>query len=758
MRSHLLLLCLVSMACRHAVHEPAAGASTSARIANLRAYAKLYGLVRWFHPGDVAAAVDWDRFAIDGVRTIVDAPDARARRAVLVEMWKPVAPTVEISAAGEPRREAAGARFLSGGPTEVVAWQHRGFGDSTFITAYASKRRHRDRVVPAPGVPFAALWQAVDAPQLRGKRVRLRGKLRTAGHARGQLWLRVDRADSTGFFDNMDQRPVVSAAWKQAEIVGTVASDATRIVFGTLMASSWTVWYDDLELAFQAADAWVPVPIRDPGFEAEDPLVSWSPGIGRPRFTSIKGWNVTRDRTNPASGMTALWVEVATNNVTEELFPDSPAADEVTDVDLGGGLRARVPLALYSKDGRTLGDPPEGPRPAVATGSLHTIAGFDAMAAIADVVVVWNVLDHFWPYWRDVSVDWNDQLDRSLRDALDDRNVDDHVTTLKRLLVATPDGHASVTCLGESPQADPPFSVDVIEGEVVVTASADTAIVRGDVLTAVDDVPAAALISAAQTLVSGSPQWRLRMACRQFATGPAGSWLRVRLRRGGESLTVRVARSDGTADRAVDEPTHAPIEQYSDGVYYIDLSRVPMAELDGMMSSLAAAPGVIFDVRHRPSTNHAVLSHLGERTINFSEAMYIPHIIRPSHSATSIPSWGTSEQPLPPLQPRIAGRVAFLTGPDAISYAESVMGLVAHHRLGAIVGSPTAGSNGNIAEITTPTGCRVRFTGLRVTRQDGSRFHLVGVQPTIPVTPTIAGVREGRDEVRERALTYVRDR
>jgi hypothetical protein len=47
---------------------------------------------------------------------------------------------------------------------------------------------------------------------------------------------------------------------------------------------------------------------------------------------------------------------------------------------------------------------------------------------------------------------------------------------------------------------------------------------------------------------------------------------------------------------------------------------------------------------------------------------------------------------------------------------------------------------------------KVRFTGMRVTRHDGSPFHLAGVRPTVPVEPTLAGIRAGRDEVLERAL------
>jgi C-terminal processing protease CtpA/Prc len=45
---------------------------------------------------------------------------------------------------------------------------------------------------------------------------------------------------------------------------------------------------------------------------------------------------------------------------------------------------------------------------------------------------------------------------------------------------------------------------------------------------------------------------------------------------------------------------------------------------------------------------------------------------------------------------------------------------------------------------------------MRVLKHDGSQHHLVGIQPTIPVTRSIAGVREGRDELLERALAAIR--
>ena len=74
------------------------------------------------------------------------------------------------------------------------------------------------------------------------------------------------------------------------------------------------------------------------------------------------------------------------------------------------------------------------------------------------------------------------------------------------------------------------------------------------------------------------------------------------------------------------------------------------------------------------------------------------------------------------------------------------------------MGAATAGSNGDVADIFLPTGCDMYMTGKRVTKPDGSRFHLIGVQPTIPAARTIAGVLAVRDEVLEQGLAYVRGR
>jgi hypothetical protein len=742
MRQILLLVTVAACVAQHPDPHPA----PPPRVANLHAFARLYGVVRWFHPSDAAAATDWDAFAVAGARSVIDAPDATVLRDRLVRLFAPMAPTVRIALASEPLVDAPELNPASTVGLDVVAWEHRGYGESALASAYQSKRRHRRATVDAEGLPFGSLVQTVDATPYRGATIRLRGKLRAAPRASAHLWVRIDRANGTGFFDNMSDRPVRSTDWTDAEIIGTVDADAVTIAFGPLASGSPGAWFDELALEVRTGDGWQPIPIADAGFEADDPMAAWRAGIGK-RGYDLTGWAVKTDRDHPAAGAASLQMSRKTTTLTDELFDDAPAPGETVDIDLGRGLRARVPIALYSREGRTIGDDPELARQHQSTAPASTV--FDPIVGVADVIVVWNVLQHFWPYWDVVRVDWNAELDIALARALDDVTVDDHIRTLQRLSAAAPDGHASVACAGAAPRASLPFELEEIEHQLVVTSSADTQIERGDVLVSVDGRVAADLLFDATSKLSGSPQWRQTKAMSHLGDGRAGSIATVRLRRDASEREVRVTRVISVSEPDGRLP---PIKQLESGIWYVDLDRAAMPEIDAVMDKLAAAPGIVFDMRGYPNSTHPVLSHLLTRA-DTSKWMEIAHVIRPDHVAP--PAWDRLGWQLPVLEPHLRGRVAFLTGPGAISYAESVMGFVEGEHLGAIIGAATAGTNGNVAQIDEPSGCLTIFTGMRVIKHDGSQHHLIGVLPTLPAARTVAGVRAGRDEVLEAALAWL---
>jgi hypothetical protein len=109
---------------------------------------------------------------------------------------------------------------------------------------------------------FTNLMQVIDATPYRGKKLRYRATVRTAdlaGDAKVQLWFRVDRKPDAngqmqlGAFDNMQDRPINTATWKEFDIVLSIADDAEKLVVGIFLIGRGTAWFDNASL--QPADS-----------------------------------------------------------------------------------------------------------------------------------------------------------------------------------------------------------------------------------------------------------------------------------------------------------------------------------------------------------------------------------------------------------------------------------------------------------------------------------------------------------------------
>lgn len=729
--------------------------AASRSIHNVRAFAKLYGYVKYFHPSDEASAVDWGKFAVYGVGQVKNAKDAPALTATLNELFLPIAPTIQIYESGQKPKSLRETLPQDTTGLKVVAWQHLGPGwPATSQSVYRSLRLNRENRLPIRASRFATVTQTIDARDLRGKRIKLKAfvkaDVRGSGN-RGQLWLRVDRAaGKRGFFDNMQDRPITSQQWKEYQIQGEVADDATRIALGCFLMGTGEVWVDGVQLLVKGGQGtWQVVDLKNPGFEQADDHhrpASWF--AASPNHV----YRVTEDA--PREGKACLLIASKSIASSGALFDERPEIGQVISKPLGRGLSCQIPLALYSDGGGTLGKDAEYPFAGLSAKldarSAQRPTADDENVRLGNVVIAWNVFQHFYGYFDVVDVDWNQELTDSLRGALADKDQEDFYYTLSKLVAKLQDGHGYVfhqtrIRLG---QARLPLGVGWIEDRVVITACGTAGrLVRGDVIVSIDGKKAEQVLLDAERYISGSPQWKRVKSLRQFGQGVKGTKAKLAVKRGNKTFSLEVQR---TGERQTVEHAGKSIEELADGVFYVDLSRAPMKELDARIEDLAAAKAVVFDLRGYPNGNHMVLCHLLSEADTSKAWMRIPRIIYPDRE--KLAGYQDSGWQLKPSSPRIKGKVVFLTDASAISYAESLLSFVEHYKLGEIVGRPTAGANGNVASFTLPGGFAVGWTGMRVLKHDGSQHHLIGVRPTVPVSRTIKGVTEGRDEFLQKAL------
>ena len=483
----------------------------------------------------------------------------------------------------------------------------------------------------------------------------------------------------------------------------------------------------------------MPPPARAAG---SGPGTSKTAVVSRPLDKAPEGRQFLRVAPGPA---------VAINT---ELFAAPLTVGASVDIDLGSGLRARVPLTLSDTDAKASpgrSESLDALRRAVASVRAPSDpAGVDAR--LADVIVAWSVFRHFYPYFAEAAVDWNEWLVPQLGRAYEATTREGQRDALRLLVADLRDGHGGVIDPQRTArQGALQIQLQVVEGRVVISASDAADAPVGAVVASIGGVAAERRLADTVRLTSGSPQWKERRALQEIVTCQPASPVPVAIDTAAGARTVSLPCE---TNPPVVEKRPSPIAEVAPGIRYVDLTRATMAQITPALPELATAAGIVFDVRGYPTdAGFGILQYL-LTTAETDRWMHVNRIVGPYGQSAGWQDVGWDQKP---AGPHLGGKIVFLTDGRAISYAESVMGYIADRKLGTIVGAATAGANGNVAAFVVPTGFRLTFTGMRVTGHDGrAPHHLVGVKPDVPLAPTLAGIKAGRDELLVRGIAIAR--
>lgn len=719
----------------------------SGQFEKLTALARTYGYVRFFHPSDQASLVDWDLMAVYAAQQALESPADEPTDKLLERVFGPLVVDLDFyQGAEKPRPEMHEVE-----PDEVLAWQHIGVGMNAPQSIYSSLRTGRVNKIDKPAGPFGNVLQSVNPADLLGDDIRMRFQAKVdQGRCRLQGWMRVDRnSKKRGFFDNMGDRPIRDKEWQEYEIVGTVDEDAANITFGVMFLGNGSALVDNITLEHKKDDGWEDIEIKNPSFEEGKTIpAQWATRGG--------GYTFKIEKDDVADGNQAMRFgrgSVERRNLMEMV----PNLGEVIDASLGDDLRVRMPLALPVDTTYSAGDSESTDQLINDISQIDPNKASQETLCVANVIYVWNVFQHFYPYFEQVETDWDAALQTSLKRAVESNSRQETLDTLKWLVAQLHDGHGSVfDPMAMHKRRILPVAFGWIENKLVVIASDDPEVIAGDIVTHIDGVEAETVLKQRDLLQSGSPQWKRLRSTMQLSTGENGNDLELKLKRGDNELERTLTFNKGKMpDIKKRDVIELIVEGDSaeDNIYYVDLGRAEPGEVRAKIEEFAKAKGIVFDLRGYPRGTQFLLQHMTDQHMQ-SQKWQVPKQVRPDR--LDMKEFRTSGRwQMPPQTPRFEGKMVFLTNSSAISYAESVMSIVANYKLGEIVGMPTAGANGNVNPFQLPGGFRVSWTGMRVMNHDDSQHHVRGVQPTIPLEPTIQAVVEGRDEYVEKALELI---
>jgi len=413
-----------------------------------------------------------------------------------------------------------------------------------------------------------------------------------------------------------------------------------------------------------------------------------------------------------------------------------------------------------------------------------------------------SVKQHFAYLERFTEASWDKAFVEYLPLVERKQNLYDYYRVLKRFIAMLEDGHTNVHFPPSIKDSldHLPIRLDVVEGEWVVVQRFPTE----DVLT--EDIPPGSILESIE--VESPSEYFAREFYPYLAAGRQQSKrtilelapmyrrdmkLRMRFRYPDCSSHDR----DVTANRSTVQWTEKLSQKYlpawtrgerllstelAPGIHYLSFpSCEPENEtrLIGILESWSSKwpNGVILDIRHNGggSTPEELVRHLissptkGYTVLSRWSISYVTACFQWIESADKrmqllkdfglcnhfSPEWYLSdggETVITPAEIHYDGPLAILTGPMTINAAEDLVVLLKQAGRGTVIGDRTFGSTGQPYMFTLPGGGRGLVCTVNCRFADGTVFIGVGCEPDIPVTPTIKGIMEGRDEVLDAAL------
>lgn len=319
----------------------------------------------------------------------------------------------------------------------------------------------------------------------------------------------------------------------------------------------------------------------------------------------------------------------------------------------------------------------------------------------------------------------------------------------------------------EKPSRQTPAGVRLgwVEGMVAVTHAPTpaTSLMPGDMLLAIDGEDAEPLYRTRLAVARGATRYaRQSWACDSLLEGDFGTTVRVRVRRGEETLELECARTmiSPRASLGFLMASGQPVEVRCEAadVGYIRIPRWSVSDEADLLTRFDAAlaefrdlPLLLLDVRDNRGGSDALADQVTGRFLTGPIVSSISF-----HREAGTNRYEKTVEIAHPRGPwRYAGRVAVLTNEDCASACEHFVSGMRASGQAILVGRPTTGACGWNKGIPLPGGATLRCS-LTIPFHGAEPSPLHGIEPDVLVLPTLDALHAGRDLVIEEAIAALR--
>ncbi|MCS3554963.1 MULTISPECIES: S41 family peptidase [unclassified Sphingobacterium] len=373
----------------------------------------------------------------------------------------------------------------------------------------------------------------------------------------------------------------------------------------------------------------------------------------------------------------------------------------------------------------------------------------------------WNLIQYYFPYKNLIDQDWKEVLHDYIPKMIAADDVQAYTLTTLQLIGNIHDTHANIS--GNSVLNNfkgtryAPLEITFIENKAVITGFHDqqkgvqTGLKIGDVLTTINGIAVDQIIRAKLKYYPASNySTQLRdIANDLLRTNDTLVQIGYLQDHKIANQTIKTYSTDEINIYKKYQLKDVSIRMISPEIAYINNGKLNRTSLPQVIEQLKNTKGMIIDCRNYPSDIPMI----------YEFAKYL------LPKATSFTKFTAGSLTTPGEFTFIndiyvgiknddyyKGKIMILVNETTQSASEFYAMAYSIHPNAQVVGSTTAGADGNTSSFFLPGGINTAFSGVGVYYPNKTETQRVGIKIDIESAPTIKGVKAGKDEVLEKAL------
>lgn len=364
----------------------------------------------------------------------------------------------------------------------------------------------------------------------------------------------------------------------------------------------------------------------------------------------------------------------------------------------------------------------------------------------------WNIIEYFYPYKYLTDQKWDFVLTEIIPKFRTASDKVEYQSIVKELIAKLDDTHAWISFNDEKFKYLP-VKISNIDNKAVISGFYNDSIAKinniklGDIVLKIDDSEIQKETDKKSKYIAGSnSNIKIRQTYYEILLGK-DSTVTLTIDRNNQIEKIKVNRYNFDDFKYWDNPTAIKTKSINEKIGYVNMASIKGADVSNIFKSFENKKTIIIDLRNYPASVYKLLSkYLNSKKRDFSK-VYAPNMNYPGKFR-----YKENLQTGIKNKNNFKGKVILLVNDESISKSEFTAMAIQTADNVITIGNQTAGADGNIVVFEYIGGYKTAISGLGILYPDQTETQRKGVKIDIEIKPTIEGLKQGRDEILEKAI------